>query len=60
MSILIVLIICSILVAAIFLIAFVVSVRNGQFDDTYSPGHRILFDDNVPLGKQKSDKSFEK
>ena len=46
MSILLVLIVCSILVAGVFLIAFIVSVRSGQYDDTYSPGHRILFDDS--------------
>ena len=48
MSILLVLIVCSILVAAAFLAAFIYSVKSGQFDDTYSPGHRILFDDHLP------------
>lgn len=44
MKIMFLLIIASIVVAVAFLVAFVVSVRNGQYDDTYSPGHRILFD----------------
>jgi len=49
MSILLVLIVCSILVAAGFLAAFIYSVKSGQFDDTYSPGHhRILFDETTP------------
>jgi len=47
MGILFVLILCSILVAAAFLAAFIYAVKSGQFDDTYSPGHRILFDDKV-------------
>jgi cbb3-type cytochrome oxidase maturation protein len=49
MSVLIVLISCSILVAAAFLAAFIFSAKKGQFDDTYSPGRRILFDDTKPV-----------
>ncbi|MEP7264945.1 MAG: cbb3-type cytochrome oxidase assembly protein CcoS [Bacteroidota bacterium] len=45
MSILILLIFCSILVATGFLIAFLWSVKSGQFDDDYTPSVRILFDD---------------
>ncbi len=30
-----------------FLIAFIRSVRSGQFDDTCTPAMRILHDDNV-------------
>ncbi len=46
MSAIVVLIIASISVAAGFLLAFLWSVKNGQYDDDYSPAHRILFDDN--------------
>ncbi len=46
MSAIIVLIIASISVAAGFLIAFLWSVKSGQYDDDFSPAHRILFDDN--------------
>lgn len=45
MSILYVLIGCSLLLAIIFLIAFIWSVRSGQLDDDYTPSIRILFDD---------------
>jgi len=37
----------SILVAGGFLAAFLWSVRNGQFDDDYTPSIRILFDDEM-------------
>ena len=37
----------SILVALIFFVAFVVSVRKGQYDDSYTPSVRMLFDDDV-------------
>lgn len=45
MSVIIILLIASISVAAIFLIAFLWGVKSGQFEDDYSPASRILFDD---------------
>lgn len=44
MEILIILIIISVGLASGFLIAFVVSVKNKQFDDLYTPSIRILFE----------------
>jgi cbb3-type cytochrome oxidase maturation protein len=52
MSVIILLLIASISVAAIFLGAFLWSVKNGQYDDETSPPMRILFDGN---GMPKSD-----
>jgi cbb3-type cytochrome oxidase maturation protein len=37
----------SISVALIFFVAFVISVRKGQYDDSYTPSVRILFEDEV-------------
>lgn len=45
MSALILLLSISLLVAGGFLIAFIWSVRQGQYDDDYTPSIRILFDD---------------
>jgi len=45
MSVIIVLLIASISVAAIFLAAFLWGVRSGQFEDDFSPASRILFED---------------
>ena len=56
MTVIIILIIISILVAAGFLAAFLWAVKSGQYDDTYSPSVRILFDDK----KIKSDKDHSK
>lgn len=53
MSVIYVLITVSIIVAIVFFIAFVAAVKNGQFDDDYTPSIRILFDDE--LVKQKKD-----
>lgn len=41
----VVLLITSISIAAIFLGAFIWSIKSGQFDDEFSPPHRMLFDD---------------
>lgn len=45
MSVILILLIASIAVAALFLFAFLWGVRSGQFEDDYSPASRILFDD---------------
>ncbi|HEY9221652.1 MAG: cbb3-type cytochrome oxidase assembly protein CcoS [Lutibacter sp.] len=46
----------SIIVALIFLFAFIKSVRSGQYDDTYTPSVRMLFDDELVIVKKKEDK----
>ncbi len=45
MSVIILLLLVSISVAALFLTAFIWSVKNGQYDDEASPPMRMLFDD---------------
>lgn len=58
MSVIILLIIISIVVALGFLAVFIWAVKSGQFDDTVSPGIRILFDDkkqNNTKSKSQSD-----
>lgn len=45
MSVMYILIGCSLLLAIGFLIAFIWFVKSGQMDDVYTPSVRILFDD---------------
>lgn len=45
MSVIILLLITSISVAALFLGAFIWSVKTGQYDDENSPSIRMLFED---------------
>lgn len=47
MSVLVILIGASILTAIGFLLAFIWSVKNGQYDDDYTPSVRILFEDET-------------
>jgi len=60
MSVIIILIIISILVALFFLAIFFWAVRTGQFDDTVSPSIRMLFDEKKPASSaDKQSKSME-
>jgi cbb3-type cytochrome oxidase maturation protein len=53
MSVIIILIVISLIVALLFLAVFVWAVRSGQYDDTVSPSIRILFDDNKQKKSRK-------
>ena len=59
MSVIIILIIFSVIVATAFLVAFIWAVRSGQFDDTKSPSVRILFEDepNESINKSETTKN---
>jgi len=53
MSVIIVLVVISVIVAGSFLAAFIFSVKKGQYDDDYTPSVRMLFDD-TPNSETKS------
>lgn len=63
MSVIFILILVSMVVAALFLGAFFWAVRSGQYDDTYTPSVRILFEEPTEekpsehKGKKKSQSS---
>ena len=46
----------SVVVALGFFAAFIGAVRNGQYDDAYTPGVRILFEDEVVKASAGSQK----
>ena len=52
MSVIVLLIAVSVLVAGGFLVAFLWSVKSGQMDDDYTPSIRMLFDDELKDAKQ--------
>ena len=45
MSVIVILITFSLLVACGFLAAFLWAVKSGQYNDTYTPSVRVLFED---------------
>jgi len=60
MSVIYVLLAISISVAVAFFVAFVLSVKKGQYDDTYTPSVRMLFDDEVVKDADKTDQNTNK
>lgn len=53
MQVILLLLVCSIVLAGGFLFAFIRSLRAGQFDDPVSPAHRILFDQKPQEGEKQ-------
>ncbi|MFD0796321.1 cbb3-type cytochrome oxidase assembly protein CcoS [Maribacter chungangensis] len=47
MSVIYILLAISIAVAILFFIAFIFSVKSGQYDDSYTPSVRMLFEDEI-------------
>lgn len=45
-------ILCSVSLAVVFLVVFIVNARKGQFEDDESPAVRILFEDEVKEKKE--------
>lgn len=43
--------IISTLVAIVFFVIFILSLKRGQYDDTYTPSVRVLFDDELVKDK---------
>jgi cbb3-type cytochrome oxidase maturation protein len=69
MSVIFILIACSLLLAGGFLGAYLWASNTGQFEDDYTPSVRMLFNDeeemespkeDVPLKIEKKTKSFTK
>lgn len=47
MSVIFILVILGVIVAGLFLAGFIWAVRNGQYEDTYTPSVRMLFDEQT-------------
>lgn len=56
MSVIYLLITISIIVALLFLYAFIKAVKQGQFDDDYTPSVRMLFDDEIKQNQNQTNK----
>ena len=55
MDILYLMILCSVSVAVVFLVVFILSVKKGQFEDDESPAVRILLDSEIIKEKPESE-----
>jgi len=54
MSVIYILLTISIIVAIVFFVAFIIAVKNGQFDDSYTPSVRMLFEDELVKRQPKT------
>lgn len=52
MGVLVFLVILALIIAGGFLASFFWATKDGQFDDTYTPSVRMLFDDEKPQAKE--------
>lgn len=43
----------SVVVAIFFLIIFIKAIKSGQYEDTYTPSVRMLFDDELVKDKKE-------
>lgn len=60
MTVILVLVCISMLIAGGFLIAFVWAIRNGQYEDTFSPSVRILFENQKKVDGKKVEKEIDR
>ena len=52
MSVIYILLTVSVIVGVGFFIVFLVAVKSGQYDDSYTPSVRMLFEDELVKTKQ--------
>lgn len=52
MSVIYILLAVSIIVAIVFFAVFVFAVKSGQYDDSYTPSVRMLFEDELVKDKK--------
>ena len=52
MSVIFLLIIIGVIVAGLFLGGFIWALKSGQYDDTYTPSVRMLFEDGPAVKKE--------
>lgn len=60
MNIIYMLLAISVIVALIFFIAFIISVKKGQYDDLYTPSVRMLFEDELIKNDPEKSKPVNK
>ncbi|MBW3522127.1 MULTISPECIES: cbb3-type cytochrome oxidase assembly protein CcoS [unclassified Chryseobacterium] len=60
MDILYLMILCSVSLAVVFLVVFIVFARKGQFEDDESPAVRILFDSDEIKEKEETGNNNDK
>lgn len=60
MSVIYILLTISIAVAIVFFIAFIYAIKRGQYDDSYTPSVRMLFEDELVKTTSEETKKTKK
>ncbi|WP_323788025.1 cbb3-type cytochrome oxidase assembly protein CcoS [Psychroserpens sp.] len=60
MSVIYILLSISIIVAIVFFVAFITAVKSGQYDDSYTPSVRMLFEDELVKEQPKPSVKIKK
>ncbi|WP_044397464.1 cbb3-type cytochrome oxidase assembly protein CcoS [Lacinutrix sp. Hel_I_90] len=60
MSVIYILLTISIIIAIVFFFAFIMAVKKGQYDDSYTPSVRMLFEDELVKEDPKKAKQSKK
>jgi cbb3-type cytochrome oxidase maturation protein len=60
MGVIVFLVVLALLIAGGFLLSFFWATKDGQFDDTYTPAVRILFDEPEKSNVSEQNKEVEK
>jgi cbb3-type cytochrome oxidase maturation protein len=60
MEIIVLMIVISLTMAVVFLLVFFWNMKSGQYDDTYTPSVRMLFEGKPTKEKSKADKDRRK
>lgn len=53
MSVIYIVLTVSVIVGIAFFVVFLLAVKSGQYDDSYTPSVRMLFEDELVKGKTK-------
>lgn len=53
MGVIYILLTISVIIAIVFFVAFIFAVKKGQYDDSYTPSVRMLFEDELVKETQK-------
>ncbi len=56
MSVIYILLTVSVVVGVVFFIVFLLAVKSGQYDDSYTPSVRMLFEDELVKDKKELSK----
>ncbi|MBO6881323.1 cbb3-type cytochrome oxidase assembly protein CcoS [Winogradskyella sp.] len=59
MSVIYILLTISVIVGVVFFFIFIAAVKSGQYDDSYTPSVRMLFEDELVKSKNRKTNQYK-